>query len=185
VINIVKFIKVFSFPQTYLGKTMDKKALLKAFALTAIFMLGMLASSIYAKINIEKPLAIEGKTDKIASPSDWIEEKNIGVYSKQVILDIKEAEWATFTDTHSMEPVISARSNAIEIVPKSPEDIGVGDIVSYKSEYADGIIIHRVIEKGIDNQGVYFILKGDNNPEKDPGKIRFSQIKRVVVAIIY
>jgi len=164
---------------------MDKRALIKAFALTAIFMLGMIASSIYAKINTEKPIAIGGKTDKVASPSDWIEEKEIGVYSKQVILNIKDAEWATFTDTHSMEPVISARANAIEIVPKTPEEISVGDIVSYKSEYADGIIIHRVIEKDIDSQGEYFILKGDNNPEQDPGKIRFSQIKRVVVAIIY
>ena len=63
--------------------------------------------------------------------------------------------------------------------------IKVGDIVSYSSEYADGAIIHRVIGKNMDDNGVYFILKGDNNPSADPGKIRFSQIRRVVIAIVY
>jgi signal peptidase I len=84
-----------------------------------------------------------------------------------------------------MEPVISSRSYAIEVVPKSADQINVGDIISYESKYADGTIIHRVIQKNYDADGVYFILKGDNNPTQDPGKIRFDQVKRVVVAIIY
>lgn len=119
------------------------------------------------------------------SPKDRIPEKAIEVYGDRVILDIKQAQWATFTDTHSMEPVISAGSNAIEIVPTSSDEIKVGDIVSYKSEYAQGYIIHRVVYKGEDEQGTYFIMKGDNIPTSDPGRVRFSQIQRVVVAIVY
>jgi signal peptidase I len=84
-----------------------------------------------------------------------------------------------------MEPVLSATANAIEIIPKSADEIKVGDIVSYESDFTTGTVIHRVIDKENDTQGTYFILKGDNNPEQDPGKIRFSQIRRVVVAIIY
>jgi signal peptidase I len=169
---------------------MDKKALMKAFLLTLIFAFGFLSSSIYARINTENPLQIQKPTDDITtdevpSPNDWIKENQILVYNSQVILDLKNAEWATFTDTHSMEPVLSSRSNAIEISPKSTDDIKVGDIISYKSEYADGTIIHRVIEKNSDDQGIYFILKGDNNPQPDPGRIRFEQIQRVVVAIVY
>jgi hypothetical protein len=169
---------------------LNKKAFLKAFLVTMVFMLGFLASNIYASLYTENPTQIQkpiddATTDEVPSPGDWVKENQIGVYSKQIILDIQNAEWATFTDTHSMEPVISARANAIELVPKSADDIKVGDIISYKSDYAEGTIIHRVIEKGRDDQGIYFILKGDNNPDQDPGRIRFSQIKRVVIAIVY
>jgi len=169
---------------------MDKKAFIKAFLVVLIFGLGFVASNIYATVNTENPTQIskpvgDKTTDEVPSPNDWVKEDQIKVYSSQVILDVKDAQWATFTDTHSMEPVISARANAIEIVPKSADEIKVGDIISYQSEYADGTIIHRVIEKNTDANGAYFILKGDNNPSQDPGKIRFSQVKRVVVAIVY
>lgn len=161
---------------------------IKIFIVGVIFALGFLSSNIYAEISSElrpeQPLT-DGRTDQKASPNDWIKENQILVYNSQVILDLKNAEWSTFTDTHSMEPVLSSRANAIQIRPKSADDIIIGDIISYESEYADGIIIHRVIEKGVDGEGVYFIAKGDNNPNPDPGRIRFSQIKRVLVAIVY
>jgi signal peptidase I len=168
---------------------MNKKAFLKAFAITLVFMLGFLTSNIYADINTENPSVLttlnDNRTDEVPSPSKWITEDKIGVYSQRVILDIDDPQWAMFTDTHSMEPVISSRSYAIEIVPESPDGINIGDIVSYKSKYSDGIIIHRVIDKSYDSEGVYFIMKGDNNPTQDPGRIRFEQVQRVVVAIIY
>jgi hypothetical protein len=180
---------------------------IKIFIVGLIFSVGFLSSNIYAEMNPQTNIQTDlgngitniltnqplqpvqpltnGRTDQKASPSDWIKENQILVFNSQVILDLDNAEWATFTDTHSMEPVLSARSNAIEVRPKSTDDIQVGDIISYKSEYADGTIIHRVIEKSEDENGVYFILKGDNNPSPDPGKIRFEQIQRVVVAIVY
>ena len=119
------------------------------------------------------------------SPYDRIKEEQIHVYDDKIIIDIKDAEWATFSDTNSMDPLIDMGANAIEIIPKTEADIHVGDVVSYESEYADGIIIHRVIEIGKDEQGTYFVMKGDNNPMQDPGRIRFNQIKRVLVAVIY
>ena len=162
---------------------------IKIFIVGLIFAVGFLSSNIYAQINLESPLSTNqlanGRTDQKAGPGDWIKESQILVFNSQVVLDLKNAEWATFTDTHSMEPVLSSRSNAIEVRPKSADDIQVGDIISYKSDYADGIIIHRVIEKNTDDKGVYFVLKGDNNPSADPGRIRFSQVQRVVVAIVY
>jgi hypothetical protein len=168
---------------------MNKKAFLKAFIVTFVFMLGFLTSSIYADMstNTENPSSVlnDNRTDEVPSPSKWVTDTQIGVYSQRVILDIEDPQWAVFTDTHSMEPVISSRSYAIEIVPESEDQINVGDIISYESKYADGTIIHRVIEKGQDSQGTYFILKGDNNQNPDPGRIRFDQVKRVVVAIIY
>lgn len=167
---------------------MNKRAILNVLIVGIMFTLGFFTSSVYSDINKQSPTTFnnsDNRTDIVASPSDWVKESQILVYDSQVLLNIKNAEWASFTDTHSMEPVLSARANAIEIVPASEDDVKVGDIVSYKSDYADGIIIHRVIDKSYDSQGTYFILKGDNNPTADPGRIRFSQIQRVVVAIIY
>jgi len=119
------------------------------------------------------------------SPKDRIPEKAIAVWQDRVVLDIQDAEWATFTDTKSMEPVIMIGSNAIELRPENEEDVQVGDICSYQSVYAEGNIIHRVVLKSQDEQGTYFIFKGDNVPTSDPGRVRFDQIQRCVVAIIY
>jgi len=120
---------------------------------------------------------------EISSPSDWIKENQIQVYPNKVILEINQPMWSSFTNTNSMDPFLDETANAIEIKPQSPEQIKVGDIISYQTEY--GLIIHRVIEKGEDELGPYFIVKGDNNINKDPFKVRFEDIKGVLVAIIY
>lgn len=82
-----------------------------------------------------------------------------------------------------MDPLIDEDSNAIEILPNSAEEINVGDVISYQTAY--GVIIHRVIEKSEDQEGIYYIMKGDNSPFKDLQKVRFEDVKGVVVAIIY
>lgn len=120
---------------------------------------------------------------EMSSPSDWIKESQIKVYSDQVIISLNNPSWASFTNTNSMDPFLDETSNAIEIKPKSPEDIQPGDIISFRTEL--GIIIHRVIEKGEDGQGTYFLVKGDNNTFRDPFKVRFKDIQGVLVAIIY
>ena len=120
-----------------------------------------------------------------SSPADRVPERAIAVYHDRIVLDIQDAQWATFTDTHSMEPVIMAGANAIELVPTSADEIQVGDIVSYRSAFTSGTIIHRVVYKGQDEDGTYFIMKGDNLATSDPGRVRFEQIERVVVAIVY
>ena len=119
------------------------------------------------------------------SPYNYIREDQIIVDKDKITIKLKNAQWSRFTDTKSMDPVIDKGANAIQIVPEDESDVHVGDIVSYKSLYADGTIIHRVIEIGYDNEGWYAILKGDNNSQKDPGRVRFNQIKRITVAIIY
>ena len=125
------------------------------------------------------------KNKEINSPSDWIVQQQIHLYDDKVVIDLENPQWAVFTDTNSMDPVLDAGAHAIEIVPESPEQINVGDIVSYNSDYADGTIIHRVIDIGNDEEGWFCRMKGDNNPFEDPGKIRFDQVRRVLVAIIY
>ena len=141
-------------------------------------LLGVLGSALSS--SLQYPL---GSAPDRVSPSTHIPEQNIEVYNNEVIIKLDNPKWASFAATHSMDPVFDAGNHAIQIVPQSPDDIKVGDIISY--QYQDKVIIHRVIEKGIDGQGWYFIVKGDNNPTPDPDKVRFEQVTRVVVAIIY
>lgn len=168
-------------------------ALLKSFGIVGIFAMGLLAGIYGAGASggqwddtpLEQAIGTFQPVSPVPSPKDRIPERAIGVYRDRVVLDLQDAQWSTFTDTHSMEPVIVAGANAIQVVPESPDDIQVGDIVSYESRYADGIIIHRVVYKGTDEEGIYFIMKGDNLPTSDPGRVRFEQVRRVVVAIVY
>jgi hypothetical protein len=122
---------------------------------------------------------------EILSPSDWVSEDQIKVYPDQIVLDIKDAVWAKFADTNSMDPFLDSGTNAIEIKPQNPDQIQPGDIIAYTTDDFEGTIIHRVIAKGVDGKGTYFIAKGDNNVDADPYKIRFSQISYVLIAVIY
>jgi signal peptidase I len=118
------------------------------------------------------------------SPQDRVSEKDIQVYQDRIVINLEGAQWARFADTNSMDPVLDNGANAIQVQPASMDEIEVGDIISYRHS-SGKTIIHRVIEKNVDGQGWYVIAKGDNNPLADPDKVRFEQISRVVVAIIY
>ena len=119
------------------------------------------------------------------SPRTRISQDQIKVYGDKVVIELKDAEWASFADTNSMDPVLDAGDYAIQIIPKIPSEIQIGDIISYKSNLVDATIIHRVIEINQDKDGWYATTKGDNSNTKDPEKVRFGQVKRVVVAVIY
>lgn len=117
------------------------------------------------------------------SPRDRIKQEDIHVYDDRVYLNITGTEWAEFDNTNSMLPTFDRGHNTLEFVPHNESDIVVCDIVSYQSN--DNVIIHRVMEIDEDEDGWYAILKGDNNKVDDPGKVRFNQIKGVVVGILY
>ena len=119
------------------------------------------------------------------SPEDHIKEKDIHVYDDRVVIDIVNPFWASFTDTNSMDPIIDEHANSIQIIPKNLEEVHLGDIISYKSDFSSGVIIHRVVFIGQDEEGTYYYLKGDNNIMRDPGRVRFNQLRRITVGIIY
>ncbi len=116
------------------------------------------------------------------SPSDWILEDDLIILKDKIIINIENSELSYYSPSGSMKPVLDKGSNGIRIVPKDSDRINVGDIVSFNK---DGmLIVHRIIEKGYDDFGLYFITKGDNNDFSD-GKIRFEDIKYVTVGILY
>jgi ribosomal protein L27 len=149
-----------------------------------VFLIGWNASTAFSEpeiVKIEVPSQIK-QISELSSPSDWIKEEDIHVYQNKVVIDIQDPIWATFTDTNSMDPVLDENAHAIEIRPKTPQDISIGDIIAYKK--GSKIIIHRVTSINYDHAW-YAIVKGDNNPVEDPGRVRFKDIQYVLVAIIY
>ncbi|MBI2671190.1 signal peptidase I [Candidatus Woesearchaeota archaeon] len=149
-----------------------------------IVLFGLIANIVYSEyLNNGKQLPYFSAVKK-DSPQDIVKEDQIIVTKDNIVINIKGAEWSKYADTNSMEPVISSRANGLEIVPKC-ENIKSGDIIVYEPNFTNGLIVHRVINVTEDKEGLFFTLKGDNNPISDPEKVRCSQIKYQVIGIIY
>ena len=137
---------------------------------------------------IEKPLdyrfLTRGNYER-NSPMDRISEDQINVYDDKVVLDLQGATWATYADTNSMDPLFDTGANGIELPPKSAEDLRVGDVISFKDTSNEGLIVHRIIQIGEDEQGWFALTRGDNNLTTDPFKVRFKNIHGVLVGILY
>jgi hypothetical protein len=151
--------------------------------LLAIVLFGFTAFLLLDKMQPREEITLSADTPTGMLPADRISKDQIEVYSDKAVLDVKGLLWANFSTTGSMLPVLGPGAHALQIIPKSAGEIQVGDIVSYKLD--SRIIIHRVIEISNDEAGIYFITKGDNNAEPDPFPVRFSQIDRIVVGILY
>lgn len=100
----------------------------------------------------------------------------------RLVINIHNLSVSRYANTTSMIPFITENSTGITIAPQSPGEIKVGDIITYEKGII--LIVHRVIEVGDDDEGWYCIVKGDNTQKAD-GKIRFNQIKSILVGILY
>lgn len=126
--------------------------------------------------------AAEKPTDVLAPP-DRIPGSHIRPTNEGVFIVAGYPSLSIFTDSGSMLPVFGSGHTGIKLRPGSPAEIRVGDIISY--EEGEGIIAHRVVRVGSDEEGWYAIAKGDNNLKEDESKVRFNQISGVLVAVIY
>lgn len=155
-----------------------------------IFLMGFISAnllSFYFVYGLEKPFPVNfssffSNNSNNEAPFDFIKENQIEVYDNKVVINVNGASISKYAATGSMKPTLDENSNGIRVIPKSEDNIHLGDIITF--EQNGNLIIHRVIEKGTDNEGVYFITKGDNNNISD-GKIRFKDIKYVTIGIIW
>ena len=159
-----------------------------ALILSVVFLLGVLSATLvtyYSSSNIENPvswgLGILGFS-QADTPSNFINKEDILVYEDKVVINIEGASIGRYAPTGSMEPLLDENSNGIRIIPQSEDDIHIGDIITF--EQGNNLIIHRVIDKGTDNEGIYFITKGDNNTVSD-GKVRFDNIRYLTIGILW
>ena len=157
--------------------------LLAVLVLILAFLTGFLSyyavSSVY--IDTEKPFLI-GLVNNIEQPTSRLSENDITILPDKVILNIKDAVLGRYADTGSMLPTLGENTKGIRIKPSSPEQIRIGDIITFRE--GNTLVVHRVVAKGEDEQGFYFVTKGDNNQETD-GKVYFQDVEYVIVALVY
>ena len=68
----------------------------------------------------------------------------------------------------SMEPTYMT-GDLVIIKFCSPREIHVGDVIVFRNPYnPDMLILHRVVAIKRDGGSIYFLTKGDNNPDIDP-----------------
>jgi hypothetical protein len=150
-----------------------------------IFLFGFLSANLisyYIVNGFETPFSTGFGTNENTAPQDFIKENQIQIYDDKVVINVKGASLSRYAATGSMKPTFDENANGIRIVPKSEDEINVGDIITYQLE--NSLIVHRVVEKGTDKEGVYFITRGDNNTIND-SKIRFSDIKYETIAMVW
>ncbi len=150
------------------------EALRTTMRFTFVFLLGSLASLLLVYALTEVPSQ--------TAPSDFITERDIEIFDDHVIIYVSDASLSTYAPTGSMRPLLDSGANGIRVRPATSDEILVGDLITFES--GETLIIHRVIEKGIDAEGIYFITKGDNNTRSD-GKIRFEAIRYKTIALLY
>jgi hypothetical protein len=153
---------------------------------TLVFLLGFLSCAFlfygFGYSDVEVPFTTELVSFDAVAPSDWVSSEDIVVFDDMVILRVANVTLSNYADSGSMRPVFDKGANGIRVVPKSEYDIEIGDIVSYR--FDDILIVHRVVDKGVDEEGVYFMMQGDNNVISE-GKIRFSDIEFVTVGVVW
>jgi len=121
-------------------------------------------------------------TERI-SPVERLSWDDIRLTADGIFIEADGIRLVAIADTNSMDPVLDKESKVLSLKPTSSNQIFVGDIISYKERFGDRIIIHRVVEIGNDGSW-YAVTKGDNNAISD-GKIRWDQVRSVLVGIIY
>ncbi len=125
----------------------------------------------------------ESKEVEHPSPKDWVSEDQIQIQQSRVVLDVKGVEKYYIFDTNSMDPLLDEGATILTAKPQDETDITVGDILVYQHEMLN--VVHRVAKIGQDEQGMYYITKGDNNLFEDDVIIRFDNISAVVIGILY
>ena len=149
-------------------------AWIKILHFVLVFLAGFLAGWFFMKGGITGEV--------VSEPGNFLVNNDVLVYDDEVVVKIPNARLVNYRDTGSMAPVLGAGMNGIVVSPESEEDINVGDIISFWK--GKEIVVHRVVEKGVDSLGTYFITKGDRNDFND-GKIRFEEIEGLLVGVIY
>lgn len=79
----------------------------------------------------------------------------------------------------SMEPTIHVYDVVFDIAPKSPQDIKVGDVITFTStsSISQGLLVtHRVQDIKIVNGKYEYVTKGDYNPTADSSTAKYEDI---------
>lgn len=145
-----------------------------------IFIIGFSTASLFSEV--EKRTAIGGSADR-DNPSDFIATDELHLYNDRLVIEKEGLKYAAVEDTKSMEPLLSSNSHTIEAKPEQ-DKLGKGDIISFYDASTGKTIVHAIVETGTDDDGWYARTKGYNTEFADEWKVRFGDIKGVVVGVL-
>jgi len=123
--------------------------------------------------------------DELPNPKDRVKEDQIKVSGSKVVLTVENVYWGYMLDSNSMDPLLDKGTSILTIKPASPDDISAGDVLVFRTNFTSYNIVHRVINLSSDEEGIFYITKGDNNKDVDPLKVRFKDVVSVVIGILY
>ncbi|MBS3141304.1 hypothetical protein J4405_04120 [Candidatus Woesearchaeota archaeon] len=111
----------------------------------------------------------------IYSPGESrIKKESIQVYENAVVIEVYNAK---VNDINIKDPLVNKDSNMIQIVPESPAMLKEGDIITYNKD--NKIKTGRIEVANQDAEGYYYLIQNEQD------KIRFIQIKSIVIGILY
>jgi hypothetical protein len=122
-----------------------------------------------------------GTTHKL---TDRINESQIQVFKDRVVI-IGSFSWASYASTNSMLPLIDGYSNGLYYPIDANSDLRIGDVISFHAPGYDEVIVHRIVDIGVDEEGIWYQTKGDNSKIKDPFKIRRGDMIAVLVGVLW
>jgi len=123
---------------------------------------------------------------------------NINIDLSQLLIPFKKNPrvWIPLIpNTGSMDPVFDAGNNNFLIAGDGPEEMEIlrlwletqepGNVVVYRRRSDRQLIIHRIIKKQLDAEGIAYTLRGDNNARNDRQVVRGEDIEWISIGTIY
>lgn len=115
---------------------------------------------------------------------DRIQRSDI-VATKEKVVILGDYSLAEYKNTDSMLPLLDYGSTGIQLKVFENTELYVGDVVSYRIGEKEELVVHRITGGGVDDEGVYYVLKGDNVGRPDTEKVRKEQIEKVLVGVLW
>lgn len=143
-------------------------------------------------------LFLPAPSNKITTQSycpNQIKDSQILLYTDKIVINDTNlnVENGSIIEGGSMLPTIVPNKTTLLIRNiTNIDNLCVGDIIIFNNSLLDckrlsvqSLILHRIISKDIDKEGIYFYTKGDNNYFEDKCKVRKDNIKFVLIGMLY
>jgi len=104
----------------------------------------------------------------------------ISVYPDRIQIDQPGIRYAKVT-SNSMAPIITDKSTVFEKTPISPEEIKIGDTISYYEPTTNSVILHNVIEIQQKEGKTSYKTKGLANEKPDPWTVPYENVKGIMI----
>lgn len=104
----------------------------------------------------------------------------VRVYSNEVRINVPGLRYAQVT-SNSMAPIITDKSVVFEKPVNSPNEIVVGDVISFYEPSEDSVILHAVIEVMNVDGHMHYRTQGVANMWPDPWLVPFENVKGIMV----